>query len=99
AGEHGRVDVQLGGRVEGRRELAGGQRPTASGEVVAGRAVEAEQLAAARGVVAAQGEALRVRPRRAAAVGLDERPERVDVARALLGLRVELGHRGLALRL
>ena len=47
SGEHRVVDLLLGGRLQRRRELAGGQRAALTGEVVAGRAVEPEQLAAA----------------------------------------------------
>src|SRR5699024_4832001 len=45
AGEHGLVDLLLVGRIENRGVLARGERTATTGEVVAGGAVEAEELA------------------------------------------------------
>ena len=90
AGQHRGVDLRRLGAAEIGRVLAGRQRAALAGEVVARRAVQPEQVAAAGDVASEQrllGDlaVLVARDDRSAAVGLYERAERVD-----LGL-VELG--------
>ena len=88
----------LGGRVEIGSVLPGREGSAAAGEVVARRAVEPEQLAAAGRVLAAQRLAALRGGLRAAAAGLDERADRVHLLRRELGglalrLRLLAGHR------
>src|SRR5690606_701204 len=97
-GEHRGVDLLLVRRLQRRRELPGRQRAALAGEVVARGAVEPEQLATARRVVAAQLLALLLRPRRAAAVRLHVGGHGVDLLRRqprrlALGLRLLARHR------
>src|SRR2546426_828660 len=80
----------VGGGVEAGRDLARRQRPAAAGEVVAGRAVEPEQLAALGQVAVAQ---VATRDGRPTADGLHVGPD-------LLGLRERVLRRlALSLRL
>ena len=79
AAEHRAIDLPVRRRVEVRRVLALGERAALAGEVVAGRAVQPEELAAPGdlGVVAQ----VAVRNDRAAAVGLDVRGQCVGLRR------------------
>ena len=82
AGEHGLVDVLLRDAVQRRGEAAAGQRAAGAGEVVARRAVGAEELAAADDVLVRRRRRRRTRTRPGRGAGA----ERGDVRRQRLDL-------------